>query len=326
MEMDEELYAWYASQMIEPGETDWAWLPFGEQILDAGFTNFDGSPRPLTESYITVVSMRVFDDDDAELYLPGEITAGSSYEAVIAAYGEPVERDAHAEWKWLIYDTEGASVHIVVNTETNLVEIISMVYFGNSIQLLYEARNSDAISILFVGNSFLRDGDVPGQLQTLAGAAGIDMIYQGILRGGVTLDDARESAIEEMQSRRFDYLVLQDQSRRPLNDFNGFLSDIRILSDVAREQGVTLVLFSPVVTEDEALQAALTEAYRQAAEEVGAIFVNAGEAWFYAYQTIPGLSPSKSGNQAFLAACVFAATLFEVQLTDIPPENRYTGG
>jgi len=325
VEMDDDLYEWYAVESLAPGETRPGWLILGERTLTAGFTNFDGVSRPLTESYITFVQMSIFGNEEAKLYFPGDIAIGSSYDAVITAYGEPRERDAFDEWVLLLYETADASVRIWINTETNLIESLDMIYLGNSILALYEVKNVEAASILFVGNSFTRDGDIPGQLQTLAGASGIEIIYRGILRGGAILNDAKDEAIEEMQTRRFDYLVLQDQSARPLRDFNGFLNDIRNLNEAAREHGVTLVLFSPAVTDDEARQSALTEAYKQAAEEVGAILVNAGEAWFAAYQTIPGLSPSKSGNQSFFAASIFAATLFELHITEIPQENRYRG-
>lgn len=190
-------------------------------------------------------------------------------------------------------------------------------------EAVQEPEDRGPVSILFVGNSFTFYGDVPGQLQTLAGAQGIEVTYKDISRGGATLSDSRANAIEEMEAGDFDYIVLQDQSMRPGVDFDGFLDDVQILSDAARENGVTLVLFNPAAMDEEMLQFILNLAYEQAAEEVSAILINAGGAWIYADQTIPGLVPSKGGNQAFIAACVFAATLFDLHITEIPEGNRY---
>lgn len=89
-------------------------------------------------------------------------------------------------------------------------------------------ENSDAIYILFVGNSFVFTGGLPEQLQVLTETHGIEVIYRDISQGGATLDGARSNAVREMQRNQFDYVVLQDQSRRPLNDLEGFLADVRI--------------------------------------------------------------------------------------------------
>ena len=188
------------------------------------------------------------------------------------------------------------------------------------------AEERGPVSILFVGNSFTFYGDVPGQLQTLAGAQGVEIIYRDISRGGATLNDSKESAIQEMEAGNFDYIVLQDQSMRPAIDLNGFLDDVRALSGAARENGVTLVLFNPAAFDEDMLQVMANAAYSHAAEVVDAILIDAGGAWLYADLVIPGLAPAKGGNQAFLAACVFAATLFDLHITEIPDGNRYNSG
>jgi len=193
-----------------------------------------------------------------------------------------------------------------------------------------------SVSILFVGNSFTAAGNVPGQLQAIAGIHGIDIEYLDISAGGATLADTSARAIRAMQDRSFDYIVLQDQSRRPLNNIEAFLADIRVLSDAARRNGVTPVLYNPAWPNvngqpDEALQNVLTNAYKQAANENNAILVNAGDAWVYAYRTIPGLALYASdmlhANEAgaFLTASVFAATLFDMQIMEIPGANTYRG-
>ena len=76
--------------------------------------------------------------------------------------------------------------------------------------------------------------------------------------------------------RQYDFVVLQDQARRPLNDTNAFLADVRILADAA--------------------------IHRQAAYENEMILVNAGDAWMFAYNAMPDIFRSQyRSNPAALA-------------------------
>jgi len=194
------------------------------------------------------------------------------------------------------------------------------------------------ICILYVGNSFIFTGDVPWQLSSIVSKHGIEIAYRDISAGGATLTSSMVNAIQEMQKVQFDYVVLQDQSSRPLRDIEGFYSDVRILCDAAKENGAIPVLYNPAWANidgqpDEETQNILTAAYKQAADENDAILVNAGDAWVYAYNTIPNLSLyaedmlHANDAGAFLTACVFAATLFDLHITDVRQnDNHYSGG
>ena len=179
-------------------------------------------------------------------------------------------------------------------------------------------------------------GNVPGQLQAIAGEHGISITFKDISRSGVSLSYSKDTAISEMQSRNYDYVVLQDQAARPFDDVEGFLEDMRILCQVAKESGAQPVIYNPAWASingqpDEERLSVSTALYRQAAEENDALLVNAADAWIYAYQEIPQVSLYRKHNihandaGAFFTACVFAATLFEVHLTRIPQQNRYKG-
>jgi len=204
------------------------------------------------------------------------------------------------------------------------------------------ARSENSISILFVGDSFVFVGDLPRQLKTIAGAHGIEITYRDISRHanrGGTLREHRENATKEMQSGKFDYVVLHDQNVQSLNDMEGLLDDIRALCTVAKENGVVPVLYDFAglaidgQPDEERLRTSI-DAYKQAADENDAILVRAAEAWIYAYKTIPGISlyarfdprglhPNKAGG--FLTACVFAATLFDLHIENIPKDSLYKG-
>jgi len=191
----------------------------------------------------------------------------------------------------------------------------------------------DTVSILFVGNSHVRTGNVPGQLQALARLHGIEMTYVDVSRNGANLDGAmRDNAMREMQNGTFDYVVMQARGRSAINDIDFFLNDIRIFSEQIRENGAVPVLYSPAWANingqpDEERQAFLTQAHKQAAYENNIILINAGDAWIYAYRTIPGLSLyARDGihanhEGAFLTASVFMATLFDLNVENIPTGN-----
>jgi len=211
--------------------------------------------------------------------------------------------------------------------------IHSSVIFAASMSDNHVAENS--VSILFVGNSHVRTGNVPEQLQTIARMHGIEITVVDVSRNGANLDSTmRDEAIREMQNRSFDYVVMQARGRsiRPTNDVDGFLSDIRIFSEQIRENGAIPVLYSPAWANvngqpDEELQQILTQAHKQAAYENDAILINAGDAWVYAYRAIPGLSLyARDGMHAnhagaFLTASVFAATLFDLHIENSPASN-----
>jgi len=201
------------------------------------------------------------------------------------------------------------------------------------------AGSESAAAILFVGNSHVFVGDVPKQLQTIAAAHGVEVAYKDLSRHGASLSRSKDNAIREMGNKRYDYVVLQDQSRRQQSDIAGFMHDIRILCDAARESGAIPVLYNPAWASingqpDIAHQNVLTQAYKQAADDNDTMLVNAGDAWVYAYQQIPGIAlytkfdprgPHANNAGAFFTACVFAATLFDLHVGEIPTNSLYKG-
>ena len=197
--------------------------------------------------------------------------------------------------------------------------------------------SENAISILFVGNSYVFVGELPRQLQTIARLYDIEIIYRDISRHGNrggTLSELRESAIIEMQSGRFDYVILTCNGRRVSNDIDGFLDDVQALTDEARKNGVIPVLFNSAWVSDRENLNIATDAYKLAANEFNVVLVNAADAWVYAYQTIPevelitrfdprGAHPNSAGG--FFTACVFAAILFDLHIEEIPSDSLYRG-
>lgn len=198
--------------------------------------------------------------------------------------------------------------------------------YGN----INSAGSDNSISILFVGNSHIFWGKVPSQIHKISKVRGIEVTYKDISSNGAHLSSLKDEAVVELQSKRYDYIVLQDNMRLLPDGIDEFLESVRLLCETARENGVIPVLYNPAVA-DIIRQKMYFDAYFIASAENNAIFVNASDAWTYAYQTIPGISlyawdgvhANRAG--AFLTACVFAAILFEVHIDEIPDDNLYKG-
>ena len=195
---------------------------------------------------------------------------------------------------------------------------------------------TESVSILFVGNSHVRTGNIPGQLQTLARMHGIEIVYVDVSINGSGLDGAlRDNAVSAMQNRSFDYVVMQQPAGRGgriTTDIDGFFSNIRNFTEIVRENGAIPVLYSPMWMAvdgrpNEEFHSISSEMFKQAAYENDAILVDVGGAWIHAFRTIPGISLyARDGMHAnhagaFLAANVFMATLFDLDIENIPTGN-----
>ena len=193
---------------------------------------------------------------------------------------------------------------------------------------------SGKISILYVGNSFVYTGNVPKQVRVLAKMYGVDCVYRSITKGGGSLSDTKNATWRAMDKKQYTYVVIQDYGTRPGSD--GFFVDVADLCGKAHETGAVPVLYSPAWTNTDAVphrqsQKEYTDAYLEAAALNGALLVNAGDAWVYAYDTIEGIDLYKENDYhannagAYLTACVFASTLFDIHVRDATKKNRYSG-
>ena len=199
-----------------------------------------------------------------------------------------------------------------------------------------EPEPADPVSILYVGNSFVQVGNVPAQVSALAAMYGIPVDYVDLSKGGATLRDSKQTALLYLEMYEYDYAVFQDYGTRQADDPQGFEADMDELCAAAVQAGAQPVLYNPAWSNDGArpdrmYQEEQTAAYRKAAQKNDAILVNAGDAWVYAYDTLPDLSLYRPGDYhandtgAYLTACVFVSTLFGIQVRDVCPYNLYRG-
>jgi len=165
--------------------------------------------------------------------------------------------------------------------------LASSIFVGCSNQNTH--NTTESISILFVGNSHVRTGNVPGQLQALANLHGIKITYVDVSINGpgfIYGEQRGDNAIREMQNRNFDYVVIGPAAGRGRNvttDIDGFFANIRYFTEIIREHGAIPVLYNTKWMgidgqPDEELQGVFSEMFKQAAYENDIILVNVGDA------------------------------------------------
>lgn len=180
--------------------------------------------------------------------------------------------------------------------------------------------------ILFLGNSFTYYHDLPDMIANLLNAE-----VSRNLRGGAYLyqhlDPADELCAEThrlLTEERWDYVVLQDQSRGPITHPAEFTHAVRTLCRMIRTAGGQPILYETWAYEDGSetlaatgltfttMQQALTEGYRAAAQENDALLAPVGQAFAAARHSIQlydadHFHPAPAGSR--LAAETIAAVI-----------------
>lgn len=198
--------------------------------------------------------------------------------------------------------------------------------------------------ILFIGNSYTYVGDLPSVLQAVAAAAGVSVTVSSVTKGGWTLEKHADPADEcgarvyaAFAEEKFDYVILQEQSYRPIANFPLFASAVEKLVSMARANGATPILYAtwgraegcPLLEElgmtNATMTDALAKAYTDVGKQNGARVVHVGKAW----QAAKGADlyhadlshPAPAGT--YLAALSFAYGILGLQPEQISLTPTY---
>ena len=189
---------------------------------------------------------------------------------------------------------------------------------------------SEKTRVLFIGNSYTYYNDMPAIFGRVCAENGVAAEVESVTDGGYYLeyflspDDPKGAeALEKLAGKRYDFVVMQEQSLRPAAEPEVFLADARALCALVRKNGATPVFYetwayrgdNPALAlngfDHDGMQKALFEAYRKAAAENGAILVRAGDRFSEAYKVgedvfdPDGSHPSAKGSE------LIARTVFE---------------
>ncbi len=178
------------------------------------------------------------------------------------------------------------------------------------------------MKILFIGNSYTYFNDMPELFRKECEDNGVKAEVDSVTAGGYMLSQFLSDEDEHAQrlkrlfeEKRYDYVVLQEQSVKPAVDTEAFLKDASELAAKAKENGAKPVLYETWGRADgeetlsylgithEEMQDKLRAAYETAAKRTGAILVYAGDAFHKAYREgkdvfdPDGSHPSPYGSQ-----------------------------
>ena len=195
--------------------------------------------------------------------------------------------------------------------------------------------------VLFIGNSFTFYSDIPDIFRKLADGAKESVAVESVTKGAYTLSKFADSAdafgkiVDDKlrSSDDYDVVILQEQSMRPLGDYDGFWTAVKSLKDKIEntQKNCRIYLYSTWgyaagadslgVTVVQ-MEQCLTDAYNSVAAETGTKVCYVGKAFSSAYVEHTEIDlyytdakhPSYAG--AFLSACVHAATVLGINPCD----------
>jgi hypothetical protein len=181
-------------------------------------------------------------------------------------------------------------------------------------------KTAGPIRALFIGNSFTARNNLPGLVSDLAAGRGIELEPRLLSMGGASLRMHwnKGQAQKEIETRRYDWVVLQEQSTLPVKNAARMHESVRLFDGAIRSAGAKTALYLTWARLNAPQsQRAITDAYTSIGREIGATMVPVGVAWERVLAALDapvlhdkdGSHPSPAGS--YLAACVFLAALFD---------------
>ena len=200
--------------------------------------------------------------------------------------------------------------------------------------------------VLFIGNSFTfrqgseQDPAVPRYFHNIASNLGISTTVDFVVRSSYTLtkyanpNDELGAVVEsKLTTKKYDYVILQEQSTTPINNYNTFLSAVvKLKTRIDQTQNnCKTVLYetwgSPAGIEGTSyktvgeMELALRTAYENAAKETGCSVNYIGKAYTYAFESLKfNIFSEDNRHQSNLGAYYSAAchvrSIFNVKVAN----------
>ena len=183
--------------------------------------------------------------------------------------------------------------------------------------------SKEKTSILFIGNSFTYYNDMPKMVQDIGVTNNINVHVENITYGGYSLNQYLEKETPEndriistLSNHIWDYVVLQEQSIKPYKDKKEFISSVKSLSKLIKENGAKVILYSTWSYRDGSdkllstkltykdMYNILTNTYNEAAKSVDSLIAPVGTAFYRLTMEHPEISiltdddyhPNKKGK------------------------------
>ena len=183
-----------------------------------------------------------------------------------------------------------------------------------------DGQSKDEVHVLFIGNSLTYGNDLPKMIAELAKAGKQrPMRHERETPGGCTLEKHWKDgkALAKIQARKWDFVILQDQSQAPLLKRDSMFDHGKKLNAEIKKQGAKTILYMTWALQNKPDdQPAISKAYLDLSKELKAEIAPVGNAWQSALKADMKLvlhtndkkHPNATGT--YLAACVFYATIY----------------
>jgi lysophospholipase L1-like esterase len=190
------------------------------------------------------------------------------------------------------------------------------------------AQNSKELKVLFIGNSITFYYDMPKIVEYLAHSAHAkpSLNAEMEVEGGATLEYhwERGEALQKIIKGSYDYVVLQEQSARPLREPEKMhIYARKFNSEIKKYNGKTLFFLHMAYQSHPEMINPLKEAFNTIAQELGAEVVPVGIAWDKVRTRYPDIEiysddihPNAKG--AYLIACVFYSFFYKKSPEGLP--------
>ncbi|MEH2069836.1 MAG: SGNH/GDSL hydrolase family protein [Nostoc sp.] len=185
-----------------------------------------------------------------------------------------------------------------------------------------QVAEEQSIKVLFIGNSYTYFNDLPWLTQQLAESAKETKTLKNemVVVGGATLKShwKRGEALKLIKAKRWDYVVLQEQSILPITDPQEMYEYANLFDAEIKQVNSRTVFYLTWAKQNQPeTQEILTNSYMSIAKKLNAKVAPVGIVWQKVREANPKLNlyssdgshPSPIGS--YVAACVFYATFYE---------------
>ena len=186
----------------------------------------------------------------------------------------------------------------------------------------FQGTEQQTIRVLFIGNSYTYVNDLPWLTQHLAESAKETRMLETemVVFGGATLKNhwKRGKALRLLKAKRWDYVVLQEQSTLPITNPKEMYKYASLFdAEIKRVNSQTVFYLTWAKQNQPETQQILTDSYMTIAKELKAKVAPVGIAWQKVQEANPKLNlynpdqshPSPTGS--YVAACVFYTTILQ---------------
>ena len=210
-----------------------------------------------------------------------------------------------------------------------------------------DTETTKDVSILFIGNSYTYYNNMPTTIfKGFATQAGYNVTVKAITNGGHTLekhanpDDTYGAQVEAALTgeTKYDYVVIQEQSERPISNPAKFYAAVRNLAERIREHGATPILYStwgrktgaPTMPEgetNESMTWKIAAAYQAIGNELNIAVAHSGLAFYDVYTGDSGIEIYHTDyhHPSYAGSYLSAATLFTKIFDADPTLVNYVG-